>query len=195
MLRRSILLAWLVAILGIIVPCVASAATTASLETRVRDFELVVPTIIGRSTARTPEKHREKSNAYDEIASGSPLAAEAAPALRFSQTTASSAFSAEGTFAGNTIGGLAGDLRAGAVAAGDVPVSYVNLGGNSLIVNTRSSLALTRAGIPQSSWTLIDATATDAASIQARLIRNGLTVEGTPTLRITGLGRGASSLE
>ena len=77
MLRRSILLAWLVAILGIIVPCVASAATTASLETRVRDFELVVPTIIGRSTARTPEKHREKSNAYDEIASGSPLAAEA----------------------------------------------------------------------------------------------------------------------
>ncbi len=52
--------AWRVAILGIIVPCVASAATTARLETRVMDFELVVPTLIGRSTARTAEKHRPK---------------------------------------------------------------------------------------------------------------------------------------
>lgn len=76
-----------------------------------------------------------------------------------------------------------------------MPVSYVNIGGNNLIVNTRSSLALTRAGIPQSGWTLIDATATDAAAIQARLLRNGLTLEGTSTLRITGLGRAASSLE
>ena len=76
MLRRSLLLAWLVAILGILVPSIASAATTANLETRVMAFELVAPTLIGRSTARTTEKHPEKSNAYDEIASGSPLAAE-----------------------------------------------------------------------------------------------------------------------
>ena len=76
MLRRSLLLAWLVAILGILVPSIASAATTANLETRVKAFELVAPTLIGRSTARTTEKHPEKSNAYDEIASGSPLAAE-----------------------------------------------------------------------------------------------------------------------
>ncbi len=77
MLRRSILLAWLVAILGVIAPCVASAATTARLETGVRDFELVAATLVGRSTARTTEKHPQKSNAYDGIASGSPLAAEA----------------------------------------------------------------------------------------------------------------------
>jgi hypothetical protein len=79
--------------------------------------------------------------------------------------------------------------------ASDVPVGYVNLSGNNLIVNTRSSLALTRAGIPQSEWTLIDATATEAAAIQARLLRNGLTVEGTSTLRITGAGRTASNIE
>ena len=36
-------------------------------------FALVAPTLIGRSDARTPEKHPGKSNAYDGIASGSPL--------------------------------------------------------------------------------------------------------------------------
>ena len=109
-----------------------------------------------------------------------------APALRFSQTDGEFGVQRRGHVRReHHPGGLAGDLRAGAVA-GDVPVSYVNLGGNSLIVNTRSSLALTRAGIPQSSWTFIDATATDAASIQARLIRNGLTVEGNPVT--TGVG-------
>jgi hypothetical protein len=81
------------------------------------------------------------------------------------------------------------------VAASDVPVSYVDLDGYKLIVNTRSSLALTRAGGPQGGWTLIDATATDAASIQDRLLHNGLTPEGTLTIRITGAGSGASNLE
>ncbi|CAN5392626.1 hypothetical protein BH09PAT4_BH09PAT4_09590 [soil metagenome] len=76
--RRSVFLVWLVAILGILAPSSASAATTANLETRVKAFERVAPTLIGRSAARTPEKHREKSNAYDELASGSPLAAEGA---------------------------------------------------------------------------------------------------------------------
>jgi ADP-ribosyltransferase of polymorphic toxin system len=77
-LRRSLLLAWLIAILGILAPSIASAAPTANLETRVKAFELVVPPLVGRSTARTPEKHRERSNAYHGIASGSPLAAEGA---------------------------------------------------------------------------------------------------------------------
>jgi YD repeat-containing protein len=133
-------------------------------------------------------------NECSAIGEAAEAAAEGAESLAFSQTTASAAFSAEGSFAGKTIGGLAGELRSGAVAASDVPVKFVNIGGNSLIVNTRSSLALMRAGIPQSGWTLINATATDAASIEARLLSNGLTVEGTSTLRITGLGSGASSL-
>jgi hypothetical protein len=63
-----------------------------------------------------------------------------------------------------------------------------------LIVNTRSSLALMRAGIPQSSWKLVDTTGSDAAHIQRRLLDNGLTAHGTETLRITGLGDTASSL-
>ena len=123
------------------------------------------------------------------------LAAEVAPtALRFSQTTASTNFSAEGTFAGKTIGSLADELRAGTVAASEVPVGIVNLGSNALIVNTRSALALTRAGIPQSSWNLVNMTATNGAAIEARLAANCLTAEGTATLRITGLGQSASAL-
>jgi RHS repeat-associated protein len=125
---------------------------------------------------------------------GAPVVDELAP-LRFSQTTASARFSAEGFFAGKTIGGLAADLRVGVVAPRSVSVGFVNLGGSRLIVNTRSALALIRAGVPLSGQTLIDMTATDAASIQVRLLSNGLTTEGTPTIRITGLGGGASNLE
>jgi len=69
--RRSVFLAWLVAILGILAPSIASAATTANLETRVKAFELGGPTLIGP--------------------------------LRFRQTTASPAFSAESTFAGKNL--------------------------------------------------------------------------------------------
>jgi hypothetical protein len=113
--------------------------------------------------------------------------------LRFAQTTASAAFSADGTFAGETIESLAAKLRAGTISPADVPVRYVTIEGNDLIDNTRSALALRRAGIPQSSWTLVDATATDTAAIEARLIKNGLTAEGTDVLRITGAGPAASS--
>lgn len=77
MLCRSLLLVWLIAILGILAPSIASGATTADLETRIKGFELVVPTLVGRLDPRTPEKHPENSNAYDGIASASPLAAEA----------------------------------------------------------------------------------------------------------------------
>ena len=76
-----------------------------------------------------------------------------------------------------------------------VPVGYVTIEGNNLTVNTRSSLALMRAGIAQSEWNLIDRTATDAAAIQDRLVKNGLTSEGTATLRISGSGGNASNLK
>ena len=109
--------------------------------------------------------------------------------------SASPFFSAEGTFAGKTIGGLSAELRAGTVAASEVPVGYVTIGGNNLIANTRSALSLMRAGIPQSAWTLIDMTATDGAAIEARLMSNGLSVEGASTLRITGMGQSINNLQ
>jgi hypothetical protein len=65
-----------------------------------------------------------------------------------------------------------------------------------LIVDARSSLALMRAGIPQSEWTLIDMVgdAEAEANMAARLSNNGLTSEGTSTPRITGSGSNASTL-
>jgi RHS repeat-associated protein len=114
--------------------------------------------------------------------------------LRFSQTTASPNFGKEGIFADKTIGGLSRDIRTGVIRADQVPVRYVEIEGQNLIVNTRSSLALKRAGVPESQWNLIDTTATDAPKIHGRLNRNGLTAEGTQTIRITGNGSGASNL-
>lgn len=114
----------------------------------------------------------------------------AAP-LRFTQTTASPWFSAEGTFAGQTISDVSAKLRAGTMTPAQVPVTVV---GEGLIVNTRSSLALTQAGIPQSQWTIVQGTAADAAEIAARLSRNGLGSSGTDVIRVTGSGGNASTL-
>jgi hypothetical protein len=139
----------------------------------------------------------EGFSAEAEGATGGFIEARAADsaALRFSQTTASPWFSSEGTFAGQTISDVAGQLRAGTLSAADVPVQVVTMDGNTLIVNTRSSLALSQAGIPQSSWNLIDMTgnANVVNSITTRLGNNGLTTAGTSTLRITGSGTRAST--
>ena len=116
--------------------------------------------------------------------------------LNFSQNTASAFFSAEGKFAGRSIAGVADDLRAGALNAADVPVEFIVRDGQRLIVNTRSSLALRQAGIPESQWNLINRTGVEAVeqNITNRLLRNGLDDAGTDVLRITGQGQGASTL-
>jgi hypothetical protein len=116
--------------------------------------------------------------------------------LRFTQTTASPVFSQEGTFAGRRISEVAQDLRGGAMTADQVPVEFVVRDGNRLIVNTRSSLALRQAGIPESQWSLIDRTAVPEvqARISERLLRNQLDNAGASTLRITGSGPNVSNL-
>lgn len=119
-----------------------------------------------------------------------PAAANSAPVLRFTQTTASPWFHPEGKFAGLTISDVAAQLRAGTLKIADVPVTVV---GDSLIVNTRSSLALRQAGIPQSQWRIIPGTAQDAADIAARLSHNSLGPTGTDVIRITGSGSGSST--
>jgi RHS repeat-associated protein len=115
--------------------------------------------------------------------------------LRFSQSTASAFFSEEGAFAGRSIASVADDLRAGTMSPMQVPVQTLPGAGSTLIVNTRSSLALRQAGIPQSSWNLQSmAGVTDVEmSIANRLSRNNLTGAGTDNLRITGRGSNAST--
>jgi hypothetical protein len=86
-------------------------------------------------------------------------------------------------------------LRSGKLNPSDVPVEFIVRDGKSLIVNTRSSLALKRAGIPESQWNLINRTGNTSIEnhITNRLIKNKLTDSGTETLRITGSGIPRSS--
>jgi RHS repeat-associated protein len=116
--------------------------------------------------------------------------------LRFSQTTASPWFSEGSLFGGQTVSDVAAQLRAGTLTPANAPIETVTIDGNTLIVNTRSALALKQAGIPPSAWNLIDQSS-DAElvnSIATRLANNRLTSAGTPVLRITGSGGNASTL-
>src|SRR5262249_23737827 len=136
----------------------------------------------------------------DVLTESSVAAAEESSGLAFSQVTASAEFSSEGFFAGKTIGQVANDLRSGVLNPSQVPVGFIRGEGTNLIVNTRSSLSLMRANIPSTQWTLIDLSGNAATQLRigARLLNNGLTRQGTTTLRITDgvlkLGKTASSL-
>jgi hypothetical protein len=70
----------------------------------------------------------------------------------------------------------------------DVEVKYVNIAGNNLVVNTRSAVALTKAGIPQSEWNLVDVSADGeiVGDMLDRLTKNGLTVQGTKAIHFGG---------
>ena len=74
--------------------------------------------------------------------------------------------------------------------SGEVPVEALKVGvvdgadGVKLIVNTRTSLALRRAGVPQSAWNIIDVTKTQSEKIAQRLLDNGLTNRGTDVLTV-----------
>ncbi len=102
--------------------------------------------------------------------------------LNFTQATASPFFSAQGKFAGRSIASVADDLSSGALKAADVPVEFIVRDGQRLIVNTRSSLALRQAGIPQSQWNLVNRTGVEAVeqNITNRLLCNSLDNAGTP---------------
>ena len=99
---------------------------------------------------------------------------------KFAQKSFSETFSKGGAFSGRTIDDVAGDLRSGALTSKDVPIDVIVRDGNSLILNTRSSQALIRAGVPRSSWNVIDRTGQSAfeARLSGQLGRNGLTSSG-----------------
>lgn len=116
---------------------------------------------------------------------------------KFTQKTASPNFSQEGSFAGKTIGEVSNSLRSGAIKTSDVSVEYIMRDGNKLLLNTRSSLSLKRAGIPEANWTMVNRTGDSflESMLTQRLMKNGLTNAGTDTLRITGNGRFMSNLK
>lgn len=107
--------------------------------------------------------------------------------------TYSNTFSAEGrkiysVLAGepiNTIDDLVNAIKAGKVDVADLPVEYIVRDGNTLILNTRTSQALTQAGIPRSQWNAVDRTgdALFEELLTGQLSRNKLTSERISTVR------------
>ncbi len=78
--------------------------------------------------------------------------------FRFAQSSARADFSAGGRLAGQTIDDVAGALESGALSAADVPIEVVVVNGTTLVLNTRSTVALVQAGVPRVLWNVKDVT-------------------------------------
>lgn len=108
---------------------------------------------------------------------------------RWAQKTHSEFFSEEGTFAGKTISNVVSDLKSGAIKSKNVPIDVIVRNGVTFILNTRSFIALTRAGITRNKWTIINRTGNLEYELRLtnRLKRNNLT-NGTMEIRSSGGG-------
>jgi len=73
------------------------------------------------------------------------------------------------------------------MSASQVPINVVVRDGQTFILNTRSSAALTQGGIPRSGWNVVNQTgnASFEKMLTGQLTRNNLT-NGTNTIRQTG---------
>ena len=109
----------------------------------------------------------------------------------FAQKKFGETFSKDGNFSGQTINDIAAQLRRGDLTPADVPIEFFTRGsGQTLISNTRSAQALTRAGIPRELWHGVDI-AGDANALRrlsGQLRKNNLPRTGTATVRPSGGG-------
>lgn len=74
------------------------------------------------------------------------------------------------------------------MSVSDISVEYINRDGNVLIQNTRTSQALTAAGIPRNQWHVTNNTGNllHEKLLDEQLLRNKLTPEGVPNVRRSG---------
>ena len=88
----------------------------------------------------------------------------------------------------NTIDDLVSAINNGKINVNDLPIEYIVRDGNTLILNTRTSQALTQAGIPRSQWVAIDRTGNQLFEqlLDGQLSRNKLTSEGISIVRPGG---------
>jgi RHS repeat-associated protein len=109
---------------------------------------------------------------------------------RFSQKTAGVEFQPGGPFAGRTMGDVAAGLRDGTIKPSELPLEVIVRGETTLSMNTRSLVALRRAGVDPRQFVTRDLTGNAAAeaALTQRLMNNGLTNAGTDVIRITGSG-------
>lgn len=93
-------------------------------------------------------------------------------------------------FFGMTVDGLSEAIKSGSIKIKDVPIEYVVRNGQAIIHNTRSSAALTRAGVPRNKWNALNRTGIKEVEnrVTSQLTRNGLP-NGTSTIKQTGTNR------
>ena len=111
----------------------------------------------------------------------------------FAQKTYSNSFSEIGRekyseLAGkpiNTIDDLVDSINTKKISISELPVEYIERDGHTLILNTRTSQALTQAGIPRSKWFTINRTGNSLyeSLLDGQLKRNKLTSEGISEVR------------
>lgn len=182
---RVVFLAAFVAVVATMLGTASASATTSSgAETRVGASSSSVEIPVGASVHITAGQQLGEVLAGPEMVVATGVAANAEANIgraNFAQRSFSETFSKGGAFSGRTIDDVAGSLRSGAMSPKDVPIDVIVRGGNTLILNTRSSQALIRGGISRSSWNVIDRTGQAAyeARLSGQLSRNGLTSSGT----------------
>jgi hypothetical protein len=107
---------------------------------------------------------------------------------QYAQRTASRRFSQAGTFRGRLVEDVAADLRSGRVMPDEVPVDVIVRKGRTLILNTRSSMALEEGGVPRSRWNVVDRTGQMGYErrLDRQLRRNGLDSDGVGSVEFDG---------
>ncbi|QLB52802.1 hypothetical protein FFV08_09465 [Streptococcus sanguinis] len=85
----------------------------------------------------------------------------------------------------NTIDDLVDSINTKKISISELPVEYIERDGHTLILNTRTSQALTQAGIPRSEWFTINRTGNSLyeSLLDGQLKRNKLTSEGISEVR------------
>ncbi|HCI3314022.1 TPA: hypothetical protein NOZ28_001430 [Listeria monocytogenes] len=129
-------------------------------------------------------------------AKGSGNAGKILENANYAQKTFGNKFSAEGSkiyskLAGehiNTIDDLVKVIESGKVKVSDLPVEYIVRDGNTLILNTRTSQALTQAGIPRAQWNAVNRTGNQLFEelLTGQLNRNKLPASGIESVRPSG---------
>jgi RHS repeat-associated protein len=142
----------------------------------------------GEEAAKNPGRAVRFGRWLKGLVCRSKLPGEALENASFAQTTFREAFSKEGKeelskIIGRnikTIDDLADAIRTGHVDPSKIPVNYIVRDGNTLILNTRTSEALRRAGIPRSRWNAVNVTGDEMFEdcLNKQLARNQLTTKG-----------------
>jgi hypothetical protein len=104
---------------------------------------------------------------------------------RWAQNDHGAEFGKKGTFKHRSLQEVVDDLNSGVLRISDLRIDIIRRGDNTLIVNTRSSHALMKAGIPRSDWIVRDVTGDSEfeGRLNDQLKNNKLTESGTDSVR------------